>query len=388
MRTQLAEQFGIDYPIFGFTPSQEVAAAISRAGGLGVLGCVRFNDAGELDEVLEWMHENTDGKPFGVDVVMPAKIPTEGSKVDLDSMIPPEHRAFVERTLSELGVPPLADDAGVNTGVLGWLHSVARSHVDVAMEHTRKYGQIKLIANALGSPPDDVIAVAHENGVKVAALAGTSEHARSHVGAGVDIVIAQGYEGGGHTGDVASMVLWPEIVDAVGDVPVLAAGGVGDGRQIAAAVALGAQGVWMGTYWLTAAEYNLGATGGIGATGDGPSTVQQALLKASSRDTVRRRIYSGKPARLLKTRWTDAWDAPGAPDPLPMPLQNLPVGEAHARISAADDPEVVAIPAGQIVGRCNAIVPVAELIDGLVAGYDDAVERMSRTVVARPTAAG
>ncbi|GAB04076.1 nitronate monooxygenase [Gordonia amarae] len=377
MRTQLAEQFGIEYPIFGFTPSQHVAAAISRAGGLGVLGCVRFNEADELDAVLEWMHENTDGKPFGVDVVMPAKIPTEGSKMDLDSMIPPEHRAFVERTLADLGVPPLGDDEGVNTGVLGWLHSVARSHVDVAMEHTRKYGQIKLIANALGSPPDDVIAVAHENGVKVAALAGTSAHALNHVGAGVDIVIAQGYEGGGHTGDVASMVLWPEIVDAVGAAPVLAAGGVGDGRQIAAAIALGAQGVWMGTYWLTAAEYELGTTG------DGPSTVQQALLKASSRDTVRRRIYSGKPARLLKTRWTDAWDAPGAPDPLPMPLQNLLVGEAHARISASDDPEVVAMPAGQIVGRCNAITPVAELIDGLVSGYDAAAERMSRTVVAR-----
>ncbi|MFZ2238353.1 MAG: nitronate monooxygenase, partial [Gordonia amarae] len=196
MRTQLAEQFGIEYPIFGFTPSQHVAAAISRAGGMGVLGCVRFNEAEELDAVLEWMHENTDGKPFGVDVVMPAKIPTEGSKMDLDSMIPPEHRAFVERTLADLGVPPLGDDEGVNTGVLGWLHSVARSHVDVAMEHTRKYGQIKLIANALGSPPDDVIAVAHENGVKVAALAWTSAHALNHVGAGVDIVIAQGYEGG------------------------------------------------------------------------------------------------------------------------------------------------------------------------------------------------
>ncbi len=377
MRTQLAEQFGIDYPIFGFTPSQHVAAAISRAGGLGVLGCVRFNEAEELDAVLEWMHENTDGKPFGVDVVMPAKIPTEGSKMDLDSMIPPEHRAFVDRTLADLGVPPLSDDVEAHTGVLGWLHSVARSHVDVAMEHTRKYGQIKLIANALGSPPDDVIAVAHENGVKVAALAGTSAHALHHIDAGVDIVIAQGYEGGGHTGDVASMVLWPEIVDAVGDAPVLAAGGVGDGRQIAAAIALGAQGVWMGTYWLTAAEYNLGVTG------DGPSTVQQALLKASSRDTVRRRIYSGKPARLLKTRWTDAWDAPGAPEPLPMPLQNLLVGEAHARISAADDPEVVAMPAGQIVGRCNAITPVTELIDGLVSGYDAAVDRMSRTVAAR-----
>lgn len=376
IHTGLTEQFGIDYPIFGFTPSQEVAAAISRAGGLGVLGCVRFNDPGELDEVLEWMHDNTDGKPFGVDVVMPAKIPTEGSKVDLDAMIPPEHRAFVERTLDDLGVPPLPDGQDrINTGVLGWLHSVARSHVDVAMEHTRKYGQIKLIANALGSPPDDVIALAHQHDVAVAALAGAKEHAQHHVDAGVDIVIAQGYEGGGHTGEVTSMILWPEIVDAVGDTaPVLAAGGVGSGRQMAAAIALGAQGVWMGTYWLTAAEYKLGSTG------DGPSTVQQALLKATSRDTVRRRIYSGKPARLLKTKWTDAWDAANAPEPLPMPLQNLLVGEAHARISVSDDPDVVAMPAGQIVGRCNTIIPVAEMIDDLVAEYEQALARLAETV--------
>ncbi|MDS1113118.1 nitronate monooxygenase family protein [Gordonia westfalica] len=377
MRTELADKFGIEYPIFGFTPSQDVAAAISRAGGLGVLGCVRFNEAEELDEVLEWMHENTDGKPFGVDIVMPAKIPTEGSKVDLDSMIPPEHRAFVERTLDDLGVPPLPGEDRVNAGVLGWLHSVARSHVDVAMEHRRKYGQIKLIANALGSPPADVIQTSHDNGVLVAALAGAKDHALHHVEAGVDIVIAQGYEGGGHTGEVTSMILWPELVDAVGDTaPVLAAGGVGSGRQIAAAIALGAQGVWMGTYWLTAAEYKLGVPEGS----DQPSTVQQALLKATSRDTVRRRIYSGKPARLLKTAWTDAWDAENAPEPLPMPLQNLLVAEAHARISAADNPDVVAMPAGQIVGRCNAITPVADLIADLVSEYEEAVGRMNKTL--------
>lgn len=377
MRTELAEKFGIEYPIFGFTPSQDVAAAISRAGGLGVLGCVRFNDPEELDAVLEWMHENTDGKPFGVDVVMPAKIPTEGSNVDLQSMIPPEHKAFVERTLDDLGVPPLPNGERVDAGVLGWLHSVARSHVDVAMEHRRKYGQIKLIANALGSPPADVIQTAHDNSVLVAALAGAKDHALHHVEAGVDIVIAQGYEGGGHTGEVTSMILWPELVDAVGDrAPVLAAGGVGSGRQIAAAIALGAQGVWMGTYWLTAAEYKLGVPEGS----DKPSTVQQALLKATSRDTVRRRIYSGKPARLLKTRWTDAWDAENAPDPLPMPLQNLLVAEAHARISAADNPDVVAMPAGQIVGRCNAITPVADLIADLVSEYEEAVARMNKTL--------
>lgn len=368
MQTDLGKKFGIEYPIFGFTPSEHVAAAISRAGGLGVLGCVRFNDPDELDAVLTWMDENTDGKPYGVDIVMPAKVPTEGTSVDLDKLIPAEHRAFVERTLDELGVPPLPDDAEQAAGVLGWLHSVARSHVDVALAH-----RPALIANALGSPPKDVIDLAHEKGVPVAALAGAVEHAKRHVENGVDIVIAQGYEAGGHTGEVASMVLWPEIVDALGDsASVLAAGGVGSGRQIAAALALGASGVWMGSYWLTTSEYKLGSAA------RGPSSIQRALLGATSSDTVRSRIYSGKPARLLKTRWTDAWAEPDAPQPLPMPLQNILVSEAHQRISAGDDPEVVAMPVGQIVGRMNEIRPVAEIMDELIRGYDEAVDRLNR----------
>ena len=367
MTTDLAAKFGIAYPIFAFTPSEHVAAAVTRAGGLGVLGCVRFNDPAELEAVLTWMDENTDGKPYGVDIVMPANVPTEGKAVDLESMIPAEHRAFVDRTLADLGVPPLSDDVERAAGTLGWLHSVARAQVDVALGH-----RIGLIANALGSPPKDVIDEAHERGVPVAALAGAVSHARHHVESGVDIVIAQGYEAGGHTGEVASMVLVPEIVDAVGDdAIVLAAGGIGSGRQIAAALALGASGVWMGSHWLTAAEYKLGS-----ATGEGPSTIQKALLKATSSDTVRTRIYSGKPARLLKTKWTEAWAAEDAPDALPMPLQNLLVSEAHQRISVADDPEVVAMPAGQIIGRMNEIRPVADSMAELVAEYEATIKRL------------
>jgi nitronate monooxygenase len=367
MHTALSEKFGIEYPIFGFTPSEHVAAAISRAGGLGVLGCVRFNDPEELEAALTWMDENTDGKPYGVDIVMPAKIPTEGTSVDLESLIPAEHRAFVNRTLDELGVPPLETGTEHATGVLGWLHSVARSHVDVALNH-----RIALIANALGSPPKDVIDQAHAKGVPVAALAGAVEHARRHVANGVDIVIAQGYEAGGHTGEIASMVLVPEIVDAVGDsAAVLAAGGIGSGRQVAAALSLGASGVWMGSYWLTTSEYKLGS-----ASVDGPSAIQRALLGATSADTVRSRIYSGKPARLLKTKWTDAWSKPEAPAPLPMPLQNLLVSDAHQRIAASENPDVVAMPVGQIVGRMNEIRPVSEVMDELVSGFEAAVSRL------------
>ncbi|HET7350778.1 MAG TPA: nitronate monooxygenase family protein [Marmoricola sp.] len=364
MRTDLCDRFGIDRPIFAFTPSEHVAAAVSRAGGLGVLGAVRFNDAAELDRTLTWLDDNTEGKPYGVDVVMPMKVPTEGKSLDLKAMIPEDHVSFVERTLQKLGVPPLPEGQG-REGVLGWLHSVARSHVEVALAH-----RPVLIANALGSPPVDVIEQAHEKGVAVAALAGAAKHALSHVANGVDIIVAQGYEAGGHTGEIASMVLTPEVVDAVGpDVPVLGAGGIGSGRQVAASLALGAQGVWTGSVWLTTEEYqNLNTNRGM----------TDAFLRATSSDTVRTRVYTGKPARLLRTKWTQAWEEEGAPEPLPMPLQNLLVSDAHNRMNLHGDPDVISMPVGQIVGRMNVVRPVADVMADLVREYDEAVARLER----------
>jgi len=362
MRTPLCDAFGIEYPIFAFTPSEHVAAEVSKAGGLGVLGCVRFNDPDELEQTLTWLDENTDGKPYGVDVVMPMKIPTEGKSIDLKAMIPEEHVTFVERTLQKLGIPPLPEGEG-REGVLGWLHSVARSHVDIALRH-----RPVLIANALGSPPVDVIEKAHEHGVKVAALAGAAKHALSHVANGVDIIVAQGYEAGGHTGEVASMVLQPDIVDAVGpEVPVLGAGGIGSGRQIAASLALGSQGVWTGSIWLSTQEYqNLNTHAGW----------TEAFTRATSSDTVRTRVYTGKPARLLKSQWTEAWNVDDAPQPLPMPLQNLLVSDAHNRINAAGDPEVVSMPVGQIVGRMNEVRTVREVMGDLVAEFEATIKRL------------
>jgi NAD(P)H-dependent flavin oxidoreductase YrpB (nitropropane dioxygenase family) len=372
MRTMLCDLLGIEYPIVGFTPSEQVAAAISRAGGLGVLGCVRFNDPADLDAALTWMDSHTDGRPYGIDVVMPARVPTEGSAADLDRLIPPGHKEFVEQTLLKLGVPPLseslADGEAAPAGVLGWLHSVARQHVEVALAHPAR-----LIANALGSPPEDVIASAHAAGMLVAALAGKASHARAQVESGVDIVVAQGYEAGGHTGEIASMVLVPEIVDAVSSplagtaVPVLAAGGIGSGRQIAAALALGAVGVWMGSAWLITQEY---------ITSTSTPALTQALRQATSSDTVRSRIYSGKPARLLKNRWTQAWGEPGAPEPLPLPLQNVLVADAHQRLIRSGDPGVVPMPVGQIVGRMNEVRPVAEVIADLVREADETLARL------------
>jgi NAD(P)H-dependent flavin oxidoreductase YrpB (nitropropane dioxygenase family) len=166
------------------------------------------------------------------------------------------------------------------------------------------------------------------------------------------------------------MVLIPEVVDAAGaGVPVLAAGGIGSGRQILAALSLGAAGVWMGSLWLTTQEYTLGS---------GVSGVRDALLAATSSDTVRSRIYSGKPARLLKNEWTKAWEEPGAPEPLPMPLQNLLVSEAHQRLMESGDPAVVPMPVGQIVGRMNTVRPVAEVMASLLAEADEAMDRLGK----------
>src|SRR5579859_7440825 len=367
LRAPICDVLGIEYPIVGFTPSEHVAAAISRAGGLGVLGCVRYNDPAEMDEALTWLEANTGGRPYGVDFVMPAKVPTEGSAIDLNGMIPAGHRDFVDQVLLKLGIPPDRDDDADNaSGVLGWLHSVARQQVEVALKH-----RPRLIANALGSPPPDVLDAAHSREILVAALAGKAEHARRHVDSCVDIVVAQGYEAGGHTGEIASMVLVPEVVDAVGaEVPVLAAGGIGCGRQIAAALALGAAGVWMGSAWLLCAEYHVGGT-----------AMQTALVNASSSDTVRSRIYTGKPARLLKNRWTQAWSEPDAPDPLPMPLQNLLVSSAHRRLMASGDPDVVPMPAGQIIGRLNDVRPVADVMAELVSETEQTLGRLG-TVIA------
>jgi NAD(P)H-dependent flavin oxidoreductase YrpB (nitropropane dioxygenase family) len=365
VRTPVCDLLGIEHPIVGFTPSEHVAAAVSRAGGLGVLGCVRFNDPADLEAALDWMDKNTDGRPYGIDVVMPARVPTEGAARDLDQLIPEGHKDFVAQTLLKLGVPPLPADAQAADGVLGWLHSVARKHVEVALAHPAR-----LIANALGPPPPDVIEAAHERGMLVAALAGKAEHALRQVASGVDIVVAQGYEAGGHTGEIGSMVLIPEIVDAVGaDATVLAAGGIGCGRQIVAALALGAAGVWMGSAWLATREYEQTTS---------VTAVTQAVLAATSSDTVRSRIYSGKPARLLKNRWTDAWEQPGAPEPLAMPLQNLLVSKAHQRLMRSGQPDVVPMPAGQIVGRVTEVRPVADVVADLVREARETLETLGR----------
>ena len=363
IRTELCDEFGIEVPIFAFTIYKEVCAAVTNAGGFGVYGALRHTPD-ELEQELTWIDEQVDGKSYGVDVVMPASY--VGGDFDPDEMfeqlqsqIPQEHKDYVEEVLDRYGVPKLPEDEPAPRELLGWTDATARPQVDTALRHP-----IKLLVNALGPPPVDVVDEAHTHGVKVAALVGNADHARKQVANGVDIVCATGTEAAGHTPDIASVVLWPEVVDAVAPTPVLAGGGVGSGRQMAAALAMGAQGVWTGSIWLTVAENQM------------QPAVLQKLLEASSRDTVRSRSLSGKPARQLKTAWTDAWDDPKGPGALPMPLQFMLTAEAVYRIYRAENPDLMGMPVGQIVGRMNEVKPTKQVIDEMVAECEASIDRL------------
>ncbi|WP_269856353.1 NAD(P)H-dependent flavin oxidoreductase [Streptomyces sp. RPT161] len=362
METELSQRLGIEHPIFGFTPFPAVAAAISKAGGLGVLGAVRYGAVDDLARDLDWLDAHTGGRPYGLDVVMPAKKVDGVSVADIEAMIPEGHRQFVRDTLAQHAVPELPPGEESGWRITGWMEQVARSQLDVAFDHP-----VKLFANALGSPPPDVTQRAHDNGALVAALAGSARHARRHQEAGIDIVVAQGYEAGGHTGEITTMVLTPEVVAAVAPLPVLAAGGIGSGEQIAAGLALGAQGVWLGSIWLTTREAELNSP-----------ALTRRLLAAGSGDTVRSRALTGKPARQLRTRWTEAWDDPASPDPLPMPLQGLLVAEAVSRIQKYEVEPLLGTPVGQIVGRLNSERPVQAVFDDLVRGFERAITRVNR----------
>jgi NAD(P)H-dependent flavin oxidoreductase YrpB (nitropropane dioxygenase family) len=370
MRTPLCDVFEIEYPIFAFTHCRDVVAAVSKAGGLGVLGAVGFSPE-QLEIELDWIDEHVDGKPYGVDTVMPAKAADvhaespEGLIDKIRALVPDAHWRYVEELMQRFELEPLPEGGDAHRGVIGWAEDVARQHLDVAFAHP-----IKLIANALGSPPKDVIDRSHEHGVKVAALAGRVQHAERHVNNGVDVIVAQGHEAGGHTGDVTTMVLVPEVVDAVAPVPVLAAGGIGSGRQIAAALALGAQGVWLGSLWLTTAESN-----------SGPEVLER-YLEASSSDTVRSRCYTGKPARMLRSAWTDAWEDPEGPGPLGMPMQNILTAEANARIARSHRKDLAFAPVGQIVGSMNEVKSVRDVMYRLVEEYIEAVERLEQGMAA------
>ena len=379
MKTAITELFGIDLPILAFTHCRDVVAAVTKAGGMGVLGAVAHSPE-QLEIALAWIEAEVGDRPYGIDLIVPATY--AGSDAggytldDIRQLIPAEHIAYVEDILRRYDVPPLpADEEG--PGILGryggsgsvapFSASQADPLLEIALAH-----RPSLVVNALGPPPAHMIERAKQEGRLVGALAGKAQHAERHVNVGVDVIIAQGAEAGGHTGEIGSMVLIPEIADAVAPVPVLGAGGIGRGRQMAAAMALGAAGVWCGSVWLTTEE------------AETHPVVKQKFLSATSSDTVRSRSRTGKPARQLRTAWTDEWDDPASPQPLGMPLQPILVGEAIARIDRAafrpgSGAEALAnYFVGQVVGTMNETKSSAQVVFEMIDEFIETVQALAR----------
>ena len=383
MRTRVTEMFGIEFPILAFSHCRDVVAAVSKAGGMGVLGAVAHSPE-DLETDLGWIEAEIGDRPYGVDLIIPARYAGDDaggySLEEIRGLIPAAHAAFVEDILARYDVPPLASDGdngaggggaavpvgvGMTGGDAPFSANAAGPQLDIALAHRTAF-----VANALGPPPQSMIDAVKASGKLVGALAGRAVHAERHAAAGVDLIIAQGYEAGGHTGEIGSMVLIPEIADAV-NVPVLGAGGIGRGRQMAAALALGAEGVWCGSVWLTTAE------------AETHPVVKDKMLAASSADTVRSRSLTGKPARMLKSAWTEEWARADTPEPLAMPLQPILAEAAQRRIaraahrSGSGAEKLVNYYVGQVVGAMNRPKTSRQVVYDLIEEFIDAVTELA-----------
>ena len=368
MQTEFCKQLGVEVPIFAFTHCRDVVVAVSKAGGVGVLGAVGFSPA-QLKEELDWIDEHIGDHIYGVDTVIPQKYEgmdkstPEELVAMIQAAIPQEHRDFAEKLLGDHGVPPWPEPGDEVT--LSFSAVQAQAQLDEALTHSN----CRLIVNALGTPPDDVIKQVHDSGRLIGALAGRLKHGIHHKEAGLDFVVCQGSEGGGHAGEVTSMVLWPQMVDAVAPLPVLAAGGIANGRQMLAAMSMGAQGVWMGSCWLNSAEAHA------------EPAQRESYMQATSEDTVRSRSFTGKTARMLKNEWTEAWERPDTPDPLPMPLQGYLTFDAVRRTSryagAGETQKVAFNPIGQVVGQINQVESCRDIMFRLQSEYLEALEAVN-----------
>ena len=369
MQTDFCKELGIEVPIFAFTHCRDVVVAVSKAGGIGVLGAVGFSPD-KLKEELDWIDEHIGDHIYGVDTAIPQKYegmdkntPEELVQM-LQDAIPEQHREFSARMLADAGVPewPAGEDDEVT---LSFSAVQAQALVDESLTRPK----CRMIVNALGTPPADIVEQVHKSGRLIGALAGRLKHGMAHKEAGLDFIICQGSEGGGHAGEVTSMVLWPQMIEAVAPLPVLAAGGIGNGRQIVAALAMGAQGVWLGSRWLVSEEAHA------------EPAQRESYLSATSEDTIRSRSFTGKTARMLKNEWTEAWDREDTPDPLPMPLQGYLTFDAVRRTSryagSGDCQKVAFNPIGQVVGQINETESCRDIVFQLLTEYTDALDHLN-----------
>jgi NAD(P)H-dependent flavin oxidoreductase YrpB (nitropropane dioxygenase family) len=375
MKSPICDMLGIEFPLFAFSHCRDVVAAVSRAGGFGVLGATGHSPE-SVHRELKWIDEHVDGKPYGLDVLVPENMATAGETGvtynSLKSRVPPEHRRFAADLLEKAGVQ-LAELEVSDDRPQPFDPDTALRVLEAAFEHP-----IKLIANALGVPPPAMIEMGKRHGVPVAALVGAKEHAIRQVNAGVDILVVQGTEAGGHCGEVTTMVLVPEVLKAIKpirDVPVLAAGGIMNGRQMAACMAMGAAGVWTGSVWLATVE------------SETSEIFRQKMIEASSRDAVRVKTRTGKPARQLRSAWTEAWErSPDSPGALPMPLMSLVSENALRSVeraaAAGNDKarEMVTYFVGQGVGLIDSVRSAGQVVQEFKEEFIEAVEHMNDLV--------
>jgi NAD(P)H-dependent flavin oxidoreductase YrpB (nitropropane dioxygenase family) len=364
IRTLFTDLIGIRHPLVGFNRSPAVVAEVTKAGGLGVLAATAYTPE-ELDAQLTWIEDQVGGRPYGVDLLVPEKVAIgdpDDLLASLRAQIPDEHRQFIATLLEKYGVPELPSGATsvINDDIAAALNpDGVEALLDVVFDHP-----VALVANALGTPPVSLVDRAKARGIAVAALVGQAKHARRQVAAGVDVLIAQGTEAGGHTGTIATTVLTPEVVSVADGRPVLAAGGIASGEQMAAGLALGASGVWCGSVWLNSFEDIT------------PLAIKQKFLAAGSNDTLRSPLRTGKPARQLRSAYHTEWEAAGSPSPLAMPLQPMLVNEAFNRIDAAAGEghagalELETFFIGQVVGAFDELRPAREIALGMVAACE------------------
>lgn len=373
MKSVICEMFDIEFPLLAFSHCRDVVAAVSKAGGMGVFGAVNHTPE-QLKEELNWIDEHVDGKPYGLDLIVPTKSVLQEGPVDkqaLLNMIPEEHKGFARSVLEDRGIAAGdLDDRRIEH--LHFLENLtpdgAGDALDTAFEHP-----IKLLVNALGVPPQIMLEKARAHGVKVGALVGSAAHAAKQVEAGVDVLIAAGGEAGGHCGDVATSVLVPEVVRVANNTPVLAAGGIATGAQMAGMMAMGAAGAWCGSVWLTTTE------------AETSQSVKEKMLLASSADTVRSRSRTGKPSRQLKSSWTEAWEANG-PQPLPMPLQTLVSEPALRKLDKLADggdqaaKDLATYWVGQAVGLMNETETTGQVVQRFKEEFVEAFERLADAI--------
>ncbi|MBA4747874.1 MAG: nitronate monooxygenase [Sphingopyxis sp.] len=373
MQSPICAMLGIEFPLLAFSHCRDVVVAVSKAGGMGVFGAAALPPH-RLEEELAWIDAHIGGRPYGVDLIVPNSFAGKGeSSPRTAPVIPATHREFVAGLLGQHGVdatgltPPNAsrNSLGNNMRDAG-----AAALLEVAFRHP-----IGLVANALGVPPPLMLELGKAHNVPVAALVGTRDHALAQVRAGVDILVVAGGEAGGHCGEVATMVLVPEVAEAVTAIgaatPILAAGGIVTGRQMAAAMAMGAHGAWTGSVWLTTAEAETNPV------------VKEKMLAASSRDTIRSNSRTGKPSRQLRSAWTDAWEADGAPKPLPMPLQSLVSEPALRQVDKlaegghAGAKTLATYWVGQGVGLMNESMSAGQVVQAFKENWLSACERLN-----------